>query len=320
VTTEQVVQLIGALAWPLVVLTAVMLLRNPLAELLSGIPARATKVSLAWFSLELAQIPEVKPVWTVNYGSGSADVREAAGSNIFDSYADTLLQSIEGPGSLDFAVVDLGRGDKWLSSRLFLFAVLLRRMRGLRRLVFVQATDVADQVFVACADPEGVRWALAQRYPWLEVAFAAAYRDILAMDPRSTVGPVIMSEQGALNRGQAGWFARQLLAGLQQPFTVPEPDKPEEWVNLEPKLPGEQLFRERAEWMTTDDVREILKGVRDSRNTVEINPTWSNEERVKAVLRAQGDFVVMLDGPRFDSLLDRRQLLDGTIRRVVTEG
>jgi hypothetical protein len=203
VTADQTVQLIGALAWPLVVLIAVVLLRKPLAELLAGIPGRATKVSLAWFSLELAQVPEVKPLWTVDYGSGSADVREAAGANIFDSYADTLLQSIEGPGSLDFAVVDLGRGDKWLSSRLFLFAVLLRRMRGLRRLVFVQTNDLSDRVFVGSADPEGVRWALAQRYPWLEVAFAAAYQGAFSMDPRFPVEPVIMSEQGALSRRQA---------------------------------------------------------------------------------------------------------------------
>jgi hypothetical protein len=319
VTADQTVQLIGALAWPLVVLIAVVLLRKPLAGLLAGIPGRATKVSLAWFSLELAQVPEVKPMWTVDYGSGSADVREAAGSNIFDSYADTLLQSIEGPGSLDFAVVDLGRGDKWLSSRLFLFAVLLRRMRGLRRLVFVQTNDLSDRVFVGSADPEVVRWALAQRYPWLEVAFAAAYQGTFSLDPRLFVEPVIMSEQGALGRREAGSFARKFLDALQQPATMPEPSKPEEWVRLEPKLPNEQPFRERAEWMTTDQVREILQGVRDSRNTVEIDQAWSNEERVKAVLRAQGDFVVMLDGPRFDSLLDRRQLLDGTIRRVLAE-
>jgi hypothetical protein len=92
---------------------------------------------------------------------------------------------------------------------------------------------------------------------------------------------------------------------------MPAPSKPEEWVRLEPKLPNEQPFRERAEWMTTDHVREILQGVRDLRSTVEIDPTWSNEERVKAVLRAQGDFVVMLDGPRFDSLLDRHQSVCG---------
>jgi hypothetical protein len=153
-----------------------------------------------------------------------------------------------------------------------LFAVLLRRMRGLRRLVFVQTNDLS-----------GGRL------------------------------------RGTLGRREAGPFARKFLDALQQPATMPEPSKPEEWVRLEPKLPNEQPFRERAEWMTTDQVREILQGVRDSRNTVEIDKTWSNEERVKAVLRAQGDFVVMLDGPRFDSLLDRRQLLDGTIRRVLAE-
>ena len=153
----------------------------------------------------------------------------------------------------------LGRGDKWLSSRLFLFAVLLRGMRGLRRLVFVQTTDLSDRVFVASADPNRVQWALAQRCPWLEVALAAAYRGTFSMDPRRSVGLVIMSDQGALNRGQAGYFARQFLDALQQPATMPAPSKAEEWVNLEPKLPIEQPFRERAEWMTTDDVREILK-------------------------------------------------------------
>ncbi len=38
---------------------------------------------------------------------------------------------------LDYIVVDLEVGKKWLTSRLFIFTLLLKRLRGLRCVVFL---------------------------------------------------------------------------------------------------------------------------------------------------------------------------------------
>jgi hypothetical protein len=75
----------------------------------------------------------------------------------------------------EYAVIDLGNGNQWISSRLFIFAVLLKRMTGLRQFVFIGTQNGVTGRFLGMASPDDVRWALARRYPWLECAYAYAY-------------------------------------------------------------------------------------------------------------------------------------------------
>jgi hypothetical protein len=47
------VDLVGAVAWPAVILAAVIVLRNPLSNMLQELSKRATKVSASQFAVEL---------------------------------------------------------------------------------------------------------------------------------------------------------------------------------------------------------------------------------------------------------------------------
>jgi hypothetical protein len=63
----------------------------------------------------------------------------------------------EGDEAFDYAVFDLGDGRKWLTSRLFVFATMLERMRGIRCCVFLESSGVVEKRFVATASPNAVR-------------------------------------------------------------------------------------------------------------------------------------------------------------------
>lgn len=64
--------------------------------------------------------------------------------------------------------MDLGGGAEWLSSRLFILAVILRRWRGLRAFVFVHTLGGTRRRFLGVCDTDRVRWRLAARWPLLE--------------------------------------------------------------------------------------------------------------------------------------------------------
>ena len=52
---------VEAIAWPLLVLLGLLLLREPISKFLSGIGSRISKVSVAGVSLELIRAHELAP-------------------------------------------------------------------------------------------------------------------------------------------------------------------------------------------------------------------------------------------------------------------
>ena len=60
-------------------------------------------------------------------------------------------------------------------SRLFVFAEMLPRLRGLRCFVFVERAGTIRRRLVGIARAEKVRWALASQFPWLEQALMHEY-------------------------------------------------------------------------------------------------------------------------------------------------
>src|SRR2546425_309319 len=163
-------ELFKALAWPLVGALAVYLLRRPLLEVLSQFARRARKVSVAGVSVELATLPELHASWTM----GSVDPRQLTSSQVFDSASQTLFEELLRPRQADYALVDLGTGQRWLTSRLFIFAVILGEVTGLRAFAFVETNGGVRRKYLGTATPADVWRALATHYPWLEEAFARA--------------------------------------------------------------------------------------------------------------------------------------------------
>jgi hypothetical protein len=199
-------------------------------------------------------------------------------------------------------VIDVGDGYQWLTSRLFLIAELLDRMRSLDCLVFVQNLGTARPIFIAMAKPEAVRWCLGRAYPMLETALAYAYAELFPRPPITVYGPVIYSARGALEINQAAQLLRKFLELIQQP--LPPPD-PRGWTEL-----GTPPFWEYAQWLDVrrlnTDLAEIL-----STSSFEDSPDLPNTQRVESILRRKGSFVALVDrNGFFDGLVDRTILFE----------
>jgi hypothetical protein len=131
------------LAWPIVAAFALYLLRRPLVELVGQVARRAKKLSVFEVSVELATLPELAPQWSV----AGTDVRRLSSSQIFDTASQALFQELLKPAQSDYAIVDVRSGQAWLTSRLFIFSLVLGEVTGLRAFVFLETAASTRRKF-----------------------------------------------------------------------------------------------------------------------------------------------------------------------------
>jgi hypothetical protein len=291
------IDLVRAVAWPVVVVTAVLLLRKSLRSFLEGMGQRATKLSIFQFAVELSEVPEFTPAWSGPYLS---DVRQPTPAAEFQSGAMALFEQIRDETASDYAVIDLGEGKKWLTSRLFIFAVMLQRMRGLRCLVFLETSGGVRRRFVGMAPPDVVRWSLAMRYPWLESALAKAYSNELTYNEIRTV-------HGGVDPHVANQVVMRFLEDIQQ-AEAPATQDNTKWVTLKDSQ-GNQTW-EHARWLDGARLQRTL-GHAIENAWVPDSPNAPADERAKMVLRREGPYVAVVeDGKVFRALIDRHTLVE----------
>lgn len=168
--------LLGAVTWPLVVVVAFTVFRRPLSELVGVLGQRARKFSFGGASLELA---EMKPSPTLD-----TEIRQLAASSAPQSGVtgiSTLLNQLKYGGRQDYIVIDLGSetSRRWLTSRLYILALLITLLDLQLYLVFVETVGSTCKRFLGFASPGRVRLALARNYGWLEAGAAGAYGQTL---------------------------------------------------------------------------------------------------------------------------------------------
>jgi hypothetical protein len=159
------VELVKALAWPLITIVAALVYRTRIGKFVQAVGERATHFSL--FKVEVELTSASKPATTPLL----EDIQRAPSSAQVSHSSRTMIAQVQDSAPADYALIDVGQGGEWLMTRLFIGAVMLERMRGLRCFVFTEQSQPTDRRFVALASPSQVRWSLAQRFPWVEVAF-----------------------------------------------------------------------------------------------------------------------------------------------------
>jgi hypothetical protein len=297
----------GILTWPIVVLAALLAFRRPLSTLIAGLGSRVTKLSVFQVELELAAAEARAPSVVLN------QLRDTTQAAVADS-AQSLFTQVQDTSPADFAVIDLGRGDEWITSRLFIAAALLERMRGLRAMVFVESRQWMPGYFLAVASPSVVRWSLARKYPWLELAYVHAAERAIAPgatppDPPQSAkvfaptASIITSERGTLGGELAKTLTHEFLTSIQEFTANPMPVSSDDWVQL-------GTYRERAAWVTSGLLRELLPATAFDQQMSEMRDD-PQAKRVRAVLRRPGQFVALVDSDaRFKRLVDRGALLE----------
>lgn len=313
------VELVNALAWPVVALVLAGAFRRPITQFVGALGSRITKLSLFKVELELvpASAATIMPLLD--------DIRTATNPAAISDSSRMMLEQVQSGAPADYALVSIGQGEEWLTSRLYIAAVMMERMRGVKALVFVERTATTERRFIAVAQVRQLRWALSRRYPWLEAAWlrglvsqypaglpanaqALPLGAVWPPDPHTLAmpQPLVVSDTG----GFEAWSARQLVGSLIQLLqrdSAPMPTQPPsngEWVTLKGGT------HERATWVTRELLVSLLpqsafdawaNGMRDA----------SRARRTRAVLRAAAPFIALLDGDReFSRLVNRQALLE----------
>jgi hypothetical protein len=318
-----------ALFWPVVVVLALVFFRKPLSRFLENLSKnfQSVKLSVLQVTLELSKASEFQPTWTV--GSIGEDLRQLTPATQLVDAPSTLVrlfEQLKGDATLDYLIIDLGTGHQWLTSRLYIFAIMLERMRGLRCLVFLETSASVDQRFLGIASPRGVRWALARRYPWLETAFATAYVKACSPGPpepgQTSLLHRILSTSGALDPSVAQTLVYNFLddGKIQQtlpPGKSPDPDDGK-WESIKPKEEQQQLW-EHAKWLNATLLKNDLGNIIqcDTSTWLKENSDISPAEQVRYILRRKSPFVALVDEEKkFVSLIDRQDLLERVAARL----
>jgi hypothetical protein len=327
VTAAEWTSLIEHALWPAVVLVLGIVLRRPIAAFFGAIAGRITKVSVMSVSVELAVARPADPPWR---GFGGDDVRGlVVAQQVNDSYFMTLREALRAPGSAEYLVVDLhDDGDEWLTSRLYLFSYLLGRMKGVRAVVFVATRGDVGRSFLAVASVDAVMTALAAAQPWLRGARLEAEAANVGRQPNPSMPPMPVAPGAApptvppdVDEWWAGvrsgsipgdplLVAQQFLAWVQWQPPVPTADPESGWLRL-PDRPGTPTTWEHAAWLRSSDLTDgLLRGAVQPESFVVDDRSWTDEQRVRAVVDAPGEFVALVTpSRRFDRLVDRRSLL-----------
>lgn len=293
-------ELVRAIAWPAVVVAALYAFYKPLSTFLGELGKRATKISAFHVEIEFPALAEAQVT------PFTAKIQELRQGAEFSSSAKDLLDQVGAEGPMDYALIDLGRGKQWLSSRLFIFAIILQRLRGVRCLVFVATTEQGHpKHFVGLTTPDKLRWALAADFPWLERSFVVAYQGAM----QTVVGvdqPFILSNSGAFSSTMAAQllsnFLKEIQASIEQPGWIP--------------LSGSQMW-ERAEWIDRESAERYLGGVL-RRSWVAGSADRPRSEVFDSILRCDGEFVALLEphpSKRFLKLVDRYSVIEQAAER-----
>jgi hypothetical protein len=291
--------LLEAVAWPLVIAFLAWRFREPLVEFARSFGGRVSKVSLFSIGIEFtaAQPSEQSPLLE--------EIRQPARSAPIADSAIALIDQVKSTEPADYALIDIGDGEEWLTTRLYIAAVMIQRMRGISVFVFVNHSVTGQRRFLAVADVQSLRWQLAKRYPWLEVSFAASYGILFQYDqPLLTTVSTTTSDTGALQPHQAPQLVQDFVNRLQQPNPPPSGASQEHWVSLDSGI------CERADWVNVTLLYELLPTSSFAAKVEEL-ADQPKSKRVRAVLRAHAPFVAVIDREgQFLSLLDRRAFLE----------
>lgn len=286
-----ITELVDILAWPVVVVTALIALRRPLGDFLSGLSRRLTKFSAFDISIELAELPSPPVPWSDPNIPGSSLM---TGGEVNSTSLMTLFQRIGVETPWDYLIIDIKDGKFWLISRVFIFTVFLQMMRGVQCVVFVESSNDRQRQLIGIASPNDVRAELDAAFPWFEQAL------LHAMSERE-----VYRLHRSLDASRAGEIIRTFIEHEKMRMTTP-PNPPADWTQL-----GTQSIWEHTRWLTLEAVNTMLRKSFFEWDASRYNdlPGTPAQTRLKDLLYRKAPFVALVNSrDEFQRLLDRQKL------------
>lgn len=276
--------LAGKIAWPVTVVAILVYFKSSIGRLIDQIGTTGGEIAFGGLGIKLP-VMERAAVDDDVLLFKTTDPMQITN----DSAKRTLLRMLREPGLREYSVINLGEGDEWISSRLFVFSIMLQRMKGIQCIVFL---DGSPPKFLGLASPEHVRWSLAQDQPWLEQAYANAYATNIFYQAEDSF---IVSKYGALDGVTADNVVRNYIQRVTQ-STATVPLTVRSWAVL-----GNST--EYGTWLRSSDVQRILGETLRKDMIVE---SGDRRSEAKALLQCNAPYVARVKSTgEFISVISR---------------
>ena len=301
---SDIVNLVQILIWPIFATIFVIIYRASIKKFFKSAGKRMSKVSIAnLFAIELQEVSEFK-ISELKIGQ-EAIYQTIANREIYSSNLAELRRQFQNPSASDCTIINLDI--TWFSSRLFLFAFLLKNLRNLRCMVFVQTGGDMKNKYLGNATPEQVQDAIARTFPKYSPALDKALKN---------------KDQPSIYEIHAGGWSLPAL-NPDSPLTLSVVDfVSEQFVTniTEPNsLDAKNYVKtgrgyENACIIDLRKIREILG--KEFNESFVIKRAGMPEEELKEellrnVLRGSGPFTAELDSNHvFRTLIDRNAVLE----------
>jgi hypothetical protein len=198
-------------------------------------------------------------------------------------------------------------------------AIVFARVKGVQALAFIETAGDVRRRFVGWAEPDKVRWTLAQHYPWIEQAYATAYSEFLAF------GNYIVSDRGTIGQDYQPNdprpmidFIKQFLMHTQSGDAEPlVPVERDEWVLVDET----RHTYEHSPWINSEQL-EMMLGKNLHGSSIRLNEfsAKSPKERLRILLAVPERFrAVVGDDQRFEYLVNQDLLLDEIVTTMSAE-
>ena len=297
--TPSLLSTLSAYAWPLVTIVSLLIFRKPINRFLKTVSSRASEIGIGWASVKL---PEAKQPSSLQIEA----IRELQSDRWGESSIGWFQEFSSSSANSEYAQLNLGNGDEWITSRLFIFAVMLQRMKSLKCVVFTRVLPSGEVRFLGCASPDNIHLALAANQPWLEVAFANAYSGELSVLPAAGPGQTVIRIDGSLEPQSAERIVRSFISSLKDYTDATSGLDPGNWVSF-----VDRPDREHATWVTESDLQRVI-GVYLWKDAIEgrVDDTVGGKKaEIQRVVGKSSPYVAILKDGFYKSLVNRIALL-----------
>jgi len=318
---EAILGFASTVIWGGIILLALIVFRVPIRNFLATLGGRITKLSIVGVELELAAVPKAELTEDAK-SFGGMDPQDLTSTTSF-----ALQRALDGPMlPHSYAIIDLGIGKSWLISRLFIFAIMLRQVRGVRCFVFLDRSSGVPFKYLGTVSTEDVRGAFAQHYPWLERIFAKAYKDKLWNFP---ITAETMEKPRRLDRNFAATVLQEFVLLLKQERWFPSANNP----NQTPpeQLPSDVKSRisagpwvqvggnmEYGTWINSELLFIDFKGVIQ---TDQMPLALRTQDKLAELVNCRASFVALVrSSGQFVALVDRAKILEDLVPNPADKG
>jgi hypothetical protein len=258
---------------------------------LAGLSGSVGGVSLA---LSFAAVrPEGLSAQVVSF-SGQLD---SLGRATVTASGRRALSEVARGSDIEYAVINLGRGDQWLASRLLIFTAVMQQLRRVQYIVVIASQDAdARERLIGLVAADDMRRALAWEYPWLEAALFEAWQTVSTTNVATSPGGVRVARLSPdLTEQLFMGYVTRLQDGVRGADTA-------EWTELT------STDWEHSRLLTSDTLGTVLGGALDNRA---VQRSRSRSRQIAEVLAIEAQYVAVVDGDhRFVSLVDRQAVLE----------